>query len=330
MADSRIQRDQERHQRSHKLRNTILIIIAVILIGGGSFAAYKYMMLKNAADKSYKSAGIEKERNTDALLRQKKPISILLMGTDTGELHRSYKGRTDTMMVVTINPKTEKTLITSIPRDTAVNIPGYPAQSPAKINAAYAYGSAKTSIETVQKMLNIPIDYYALINMRGLVQIVDQVGGVTISPLLTFDYEGYHFEHNQPTKMDGKKALAYSRMRYSDPLGDFGREQRQRQLLQTIVNKNGAVSSIMNQGFINSLSKTTQTDLTFGDLTKIVAKYHDARSEIQETYLKNQTGREINYQEMEVTPRSELQAATNKIRESLDLPYKETGSIAIH
>ncbi|USS85863.1 LCP family protein [Fructilactobacillus cliffordii] len=329
MDESRLDRDQ-RPQRSHRTRNIILTIILVLLVGGIAFGSYKYFAVKNAVNKAYNSAGLQKERDTNALLKNKKPISILLMGTDTGELGRTYKGRTDTMMVVTINPNTHKTLITSIPRDTAVNIPGYPDQSPAKINAAYAYGSAKTAIQTVQKMLNIPIDYYAMINMRGLVQVVDQVGGVTISPELTFDYEGYHFTKGQPTKMDGKKALAYSRMRYDDPRGDFGREQRQRQLLEGVVTKSGSVTSLLNQGFIDSIAKNTQTDLQFSDLSAIATGYLSARKNIENTYLSGQSGEVIGGQDMEVTPQSQLQKTTDQIRNSLDLPKATTGDIALN
>ncbi|USS84727.1 LCP family protein [Fructilactobacillus myrtifloralis] len=329
MEESRLQRDQQ-PKKSHHTRNIILTIILVLLLGVVAFGSYKYFAVKNAVDKSYNSAGMKKERDTKALLKNKKPISILLMGTDTGELGRKYKGRTDTMMVVTINPQQHKTLITSIPRDTAVNIPGFADQSPAKINAAYAYGSAKTAIQTVQQMLNVPIDYYAMINMKGLVQIVDQVGGVTIEPELTFDYEGYHFTKGQPTKMDGKKALAYSRMRYDDPRGDFGREQRQRQLLEGVVTKSGSVTSLLNQGFIDSIAQNTQTDLQFSDLSAIATGYLSGRKNIENTYLSGQSGEMIDGQDMEVTPQNELQKTTNQIRNSLDLPSATTGKIALN
>jgi len=76
---------------------------------------HKYESLKNTVKTSYKASGAKKLRNVDAQLSGKKPISILLMGTDTGALGRTFAGRTDSMMVVTINPKTDKTTITSIP-----------------------------------------------------------------------------------------------------------------------------------------------------------------------------------------------------------------------
>ncbi|AEN99635.1 LytR family transcriptional regulator [Lactobacillus sanfranciscensis] len=331
MKESRIQRNQfENKPKNHKKRNIILSVIAVLILILLGFGAYKFASIKGAVDSAYKDSGITKERNTSKLLGQKKPISILLMGTDTGELGRDYKGRTDSMMVITINPKTKKTLITSIPRDTAVNIPGFADEGVNKINAAYAYGSSKTSIETVQKMLNIPIDFYAVLNMHGLEQIINQIGGVNIKPLLTFDYEGYHFTKGVTTHMNGKKALAYTRMRYDDPENDYGRQKRQRQVLEAVAKDGGSVKALLNPGFINLLSKSTQTDMTFGDLTSITKGYLGARDNMDDSYIQGQTGKEINDSVMQVTPESELQNTTNQIRNNLGLPEAETGDIAVN
>lgn len=155
-------------KKKHPVRNTVLIIIAVLLVGTGAFAARTYFNAKNAADTVFKSSGIKKSRNTSAVLNGKKPVSILLLGTDTGALGRNYKGRTDTIILATINPKTKTTTLMSLPRDSEVAVSGFEQDFPTKLNAAYAYGSAGTTIKTVQKWLNVPIDYYALINMGGM------------------------------------------------------------------------------------------------------------------------------------------------------------------
>ncbi|WP_375677642.1 LCP family protein, partial [Lactobacillus delbrueckii] len=159
------------------------------------------------------------------------PIAILLMGTDTGALGRTYKGRTDSIMVAVLNPKTKKTTLVSFERDMQVNLPDYPEYSPSKLNAAYAYGNAKELAKVLKKYFNIPINAYVLINMGGLKTIINKVGGVDITPNLSFTYEGYTFTKGEKTHMDGAKALAYSRMHYDDPEGDYGRQKRQRQIL---------------------------------------------------------------------------------------------------
>lgn len=317
----------QRRKKRHMFLNTLLVIVILILIGVAAFGMSRYRSIKNSVNSSFKASGLTKQRDVNKQLADKKPISILLLGTDTGALGRTYRGRTDSMMVVTINPKTSTTTVTSIPRDTAVSIPGYTKNAPSKINAAYAWGQSKTTIKTVQQMLNIPVDFYALVNMGGMKKVVDKVGGVDITPTLSFKYEGYTFKKGQKTHMDGKKALAYSRMRYSDPQGDYGRQTRQRAVLTALVHKSGSVSTLLNQDFIDSISAQTQTDLTFDDLTKLAKDYRSATKTTKETHLQG-TGKELNDQSMEVMKKSELQRVTNFIRKGLGLSYKKTGTIA--
>lgn len=313
-------------KKKHTLRNVFLSVILLIVLGGTAYGMTRYRSVKNSVDSAFKPSGVTKNRDVNNALNNKKPISILLLGTDTGAFGRDYKGRTDSIMVVTLNPKNNKTSITSIARDTAVNIPGYKKESPAKINAAYSYGQTKTAINTVQKLLNIPIDFYALINLGGLKKIVNQVGGIDVTPSQSFKWEGYTFVKGKKVHMNGAKALAYVGMRYSDPNGDYGRQTRQREVLMTIVHKSGSISTLLNQNFINSLSSQTQTDLTFDDLTVIAKNYRSVREHTDETHIQG-TSAEVSDQSMEVMKKSELQRATNFIRSNLGLSYAKTGDI---
>lgn len=95
------------------------------------------------------------------------------------------------MIVVTINPKTQTTAMVSIPRDTFSEIVGNDTYD--KINHAYWFGGAEMAINTVQKLLGIPIDYYASINMEGLKQMVDAVGGITVNSPLAFTSKRLYF-----------------------------------------------------------------------------------------------------------------------------------------
>ncbi|NLR09041.1 MULTISPECIES: LCP family protein [Lactobacillaceae] len=317
----------QRRRKRHTLRNTIILIILLLLVGGAAYGMSRYRNVKNSVNSSFKASGLTKERDVNKQLNDKKPVSILLLGTDTGALGRNYRGRTDSMMIITLNPSTNKTTITSVPRDTAVSIPSYTKEAPSKINAAYAWGQSKTTIKTVQQMLNVPIDFYALVNMGGMKKVIDKVGGVDITPTLSFKYSGYTFKKGQKTHMDGKKALAYSRMRYDDPKGDYGRQTRQRSVLTALVHQSGSISTLLNQSFIDSISAQTQTDLTFDDLTKLAKNYRSATKTTKETHLQG-TGKELNDQSMEVMKKSELQRVTNFIRNGLGLSYKKTGTIA--
>ncbi|APX71966.1 LCP family protein [Companilactobacillus allii] len=315
------------NRKSHALRNTLLIFLLLLIFGGAAYGMSKYRSVKDSVNSSFKPSGLTKERNVSKQLSSKKPISILLMGTDTGALGRDYKGRTDSMMVVTINPETNKTTMTSIPRDTAVNIPGYKDDSPAKINAAYSFGQAETSIKTVQKLLNIPIDFYALINMGGMEKVVNEIGGVDITPTLTFTYEGNTYTKGKKEHMNGKKALGYSRMRYDDPDGDYGRQTRQRAVLMAIIHKSGSISTLLNQKFIDSIAGQTQTDLTFDNLREIATNYRKATKNVSQNHLQG-TGKSVSDQSMEVMSKKELQRITNIIRGGLGLKHAKTGNIA--
>jgi len=322
-----MEKRQRPRRKRHPIRHLIIILIIALIGGGAAYGMHKYQGIKDSVDQTYKASGVKKLRNVNQVLKDKEPVSILLMGTDTGALGRTFAGRTDSMMVVTINPTTNKTTITSLARDTAVNIPGYEDYGISKINAAYAYGKSKTAITTVQSMLNIPIDFYAIINMGGMEKIIDEVGGVDLTPTLTFSYGGYSFKKGVQTHMNGKKALAYSRMRDDDPLGDYGRQTRQRKVIMALLNKSNSITSLLNQSFISSLAKQTQTDLTFNDLTALATNYRKATSSIKTTHLQG-TSATINGQSMEVASKTELQRVTNYIRNALSLAHKSTGTIA--
>ncbi|MDR3240790.1 MAG: LCP family protein [Lactobacillaceae bacterium] len=295
----------------------VLSIFGALIILVAGLGAYAYIKTDSILKNSYKSANIKKMRDTNALLSAKKPISILLLGTDTGELDRTYKGRTDSMIVATINPKNNKTTLVSIPRDTYIqNIPGYPQYSPAKINAAYAYGSAGTSIKTVQNLLDIPIDYYALINMGGLEKLIDEVGSVTVSSPLTFDYEGYSFTAGQAYNMDGKEALAFSRMRYDDPRGDYGRQDRQRLVIAALLKKLATPANVTNTKLMTALAKNVQTDITFGDMQKFAIGYRSAAHTIVSDHVEG-TGQMIDGQSYQIISKTEIKRVHTEISNQL-------------
>ena len=234
MNDNNLNTRTGQRKKRNKFWRIFWSVVGVIVVCLGIFAWHEYSSVKNAANNAYRSGGITSAENgsKNAVIKSKKPIAILLMGTDTGALGRTYKGRTDSIMVAVLNPKTKKTTLVSFERDIQVNLPDYPEHSPSKLNAAYAYGNAGELAKVLKKYFNIPINAYVLVNMGGLKTIVDKVGGVDIAPVLSFSYEGYTFTKGQKTHMDGAKALAYSRMRYDDPEGDYGRQKRQRQVLQ--------------------------------------------------------------------------------------------------
>lgn len=312
------------HHKRHTVRNVVLVIIGVLVIAGGAFAAVAWKNISSMTSGMYQSSGATKQRNAAAVLSGKKPVSILLLGTDTGDLGRDYKGRTDTMIIMTINPKTKKTTMTSIPRDMYVNLPDYPKYSPAKINAAYAFGGVKESINVVQKEFNVPIDYYVLVNMGGLKKAINQVGGVDVTSPLTFTYNGSSFTAGKSEHMNGQTALNFSRMRYDDPKGDYGRQERQRLVITALLRKSISYKTVLNKSFLDSISNESKTDMTFSQMTKLALSYRNAAKTVKSDNVQG-TGKMISGQSFQMVSTSERQAASNNIRDNLGLKRVNLG-----
>ncbi len=165
-------------------------------------------------------------------------VNVLLLGTDRrpGE---SDPSRTDSIIIVRVDPAKHRVAMLSLPRDLMANIPGY---GYARVNAAYAYGSADLARQTVSQMLGIPIDYYIVVDFEGFIKAIDALGGVDVNvekelydpQFPTMDY-GYTVAHFMPgtQHMDGATALMYSRVRHPD--SDFVRLHRQQAVLTGVL-----------------------------------------------------------------------------------------------
>ncbi len=256
----------------------IVVLLTVAVVGIGTKV---YLDVKGSAGKTYESVKRESpaKRETAVDLEEQEPFSILLLGIDTGDLGRTEQGRSDTMMVATVNPKDKKTTIVSLPRDTYVSIVGHGTDD--KINHAYAFGGAAMSMDTVEKYLDIPIDHYAAINMKGLKELVDAVGGVQVRNEKEFTQSGYTFKHGLNT-LDGDMALAFSRMRKEDPRGDYGRQERQRDIVVGVVKKLLSMDGITKyQEVLNAMETNVTTDMHFADMKKIALNYRDAFTNVK-------------------------------------------------
>lgn len=268
------------------------IAVTLIVIGGGVAA----FALHNTASKIH-SMDSPLSKASDTKTSAGKPVSYLLLGTDTGALGRTEKGRTDTMMVMTVNPNTKTTTMVSLQRDTKITIDGITE----KLNAAYALGDAKQAMTTVEQLLDIKLDGYLLVNMKGLEQLVDAVGGVTVKSPLTFSYEGYSFTENQDVTMNGTEALAFSRMRYDDPHGDYGRQIRQQLVIEAVMNKLKAdPKSALNNDFLDAVSDNVRSNISLTSMRNLATKYRDAGETINRDQMTG-TGEMIDgvsYQEM--------------------------------
>lgn len=181
----------------------MLSVIGVFIIATGSYAFYIWNKAQSTIANIQENIGRDKsdKRDQQVNFKNRDPISILLMGVDE---RKGDRGRSDSLILMTVNPKEQSMEMVSIPRDTRTEIVGKGIQD--KINHAYAFGGTEMAIKTVENFLDVPVDYFVKVNMESFRDIVDAVGGVTVENDLDFTYEGYHFEKGT-IHLDGKKLL---------------------------------------------------------------------------------------------------------------------------
>lgn len=271
--------------KTKKKRTGLKIFLTIVLVLVAGAVAYGYSIYHNlnkAANSVHSPIDRtpEVKRPTELALSKKEPFSVLMLGVDE---RPGDKGRSDTMIVMTVNPEKKSMEMLSIPRDTRVEIVGRGTED--KINHSYAFGGVEMSMNTVEKFLDIPIDYYVKMNMDGFKEIVDAVGGITVNNDLDFSQDGHHFAVGQ-LNLNGKEALSYARMRKNDARGDFGRQMRQRQVIQGVINKGANVSALWKyDDVLKALSNNVETNISFDEMKGIQKNYSSARHNIEQMQI---------------------------------------------
>ncbi|NKE07960.1 LCP family protein [Mesobacillus selenatarsenatis] len=244
--------------------------------------------------------------------KSREPFSVLLLGVDA---RPGDKGRSDTMIVMTVNPEQDSTKMVSIPRDARTMIVGKGFED--KINHAYAFGGPTMAVETVENFLDIPIDYYVQVNMEGFKDIVNAVGGVTVTNDLTFTEGGHDFNQGK-IDLNGEEALAYVRMRKEDPNGDFGRQKRQRQVIQGVINEGRSLSSITKlDEILDALSNNVKTNMTLREMADFQKNYRSASKDLQQIQLQG-AGTTIDKIYYQVFSEEEILAVQNELKTHLE------------
>lgn len=258
-----------------------LIVVALAL------GTKLYIDVKKTAEKTYEpvertstnrlSKSLGKEKS------EKDPFSVLLLGIDTGDFDRTDVGRSDTMILATVNPIKKQTTLLSLPRDIYTDIVGYNTQD--KWNHAYAFGGAAMSMDTVEQFFSVPVDHYISLNMGGFKDLVDAVDGVTVINSKAFTMDGHTFDVGE-LSLNGEEALAYSRMRKEDPEGDFGRQARQRQLATAIMQKMLSMGGITQyEQVLDALGDNMKTDITFDQMKYLTTHSHDTLTNVVSNQL---------------------------------------------
>lgn len=239
----RAERQAQQLKKRKRIRRTVTSVFAAIMVFVLVWPMYLYYL---ANSQITRLEALSQTANTSG-------ETWLIAGSDTridttGEGEKEAwggSGRTDTLMLVrSVGGKSQ---IVSLPRDTAVVIPGRENEGLDKLNAAYYYGGPKLLIATVEKIIGTKVDHYVQVSMTAVPKLVDAVGTINLcyehpvkDPEADLDWPGGCHDS------DGKTALAFARTRKYDPLGDFGRQQRQRQVISKLISSLNTTSTYIN------------------------------------------------------------------------------------
>lgn len=333
-------------KKSKKKTKIIISVILFFLIVGGGYTWF----LVNKASSAVRNAAHDLARGDKSDLRDKavKPItnnvSVLIMGVDESDVRGKEYGeaiRTDALLLATFNKDSKTVKLLSIPRDTYTYIPVEKKKD--KITHAHAFGSTKNgkdggpqaSIDAVEKLMNVPVDYFVKFNFKSFMKIVDDLGGIEVDVPVEFteqdsndNADAIHLKKGVQ-KLNSEEALALARTRHVD--SDAMRGQRQQLVIEAILKKLTSVGSVTKVGnIIDDINGQFVTNLTFDDMLSFYKYGADSSIEKlqiegedcymakgDDTCSKSSGGGRTYYYNPD---KKELANVTNELRSHLGLP----------
>ena len=309
MSESKTRSQLHKKTSKKKIIGRILLGLVAIL---ALVISYYYYQFQSAISKM--------NDNTDDVAISEKlphldPFSVLLLGIDERD---NDTGRTDTMIVVTVNPDEGTMKMLSIPRDSRVEIVGN--NTTEKINHAYARGGIPMTIATVENVLDIPIDFYVAVNMDGFLSIVDVLGDIEVNNDMDLVYRDYAFPKGE-IHLDGEEALIFSRIRYEDPRGDFGRQIRQKQLIEALLSKakNPSILLKMN-GVMDVMGENITMNFSQSQILNLQKLYSKLDKNIEQLQFEQGEGTRLNGYWYYLLDEQELEMVQNDLKQHLELP----------
>lgn len=266
--------------------SAILVTSALICIT--TYFVYLSKQAEVAADNAYEE--IEREAKREEKVEPiKDNISVLFVGVDDSEKRSQGENSSlsDALILATLNNKQKSVKLVSIPRDSYVYIPY--VQHRDKITHAHSFGGTLASIETVEELLEVPIDYYVKMNFNAFVDVIDALGGVKVEvpyDILELD------ENDQRTVdlkkgfqlLDGRETLALARTRKLD--SDIERGKRQQEILKAIITKAATPTSLTKyDDVIEAVGDNMRTDMTFSEMKSLISYLSQGVPQMESLYL---------------------------------------------
>ena len=246
-----------------------LVPLLVLALGATTYAATLYVKAQNVFNGSYDpvAASAKREQAIDPL---EDNFSILFIGIDDSD-ERDYQGnsRSDALILATFNKDQKSIKLLSIPRDSYVYVPEKGVTT--KINAAHAAGGPKATMDTVEELFDIPVDYYVRMNFHAFIDVVDSLDGIEVDvPYEMYEMDSHdkknaiHLEEGLQT-VDGEEALAFARTRKQD--SDIQRGERQQEVLKAIISKATSVGALTKYtNVMEAVGDNMTTNLQFSQI----------------------------------------------------------------
>lgn len=267
---------KKRKQKKRKLLIYIAIPILIFIGLGATYVGAVLNKAENIVSSSYEDGG----REQGSELREEIPdptkdnISILFVGIDQGGARQdpNTKGLSDALILATFNKQDHSVKMLSIPRDSYVYVPSEDTFT--KITHAHAYDGVKGSIDTIEHLLDIPIDYYVRLNFDAFIDVIDALNGVKVD----VPYEVYEMDSNDvkgaihltpgEQLLSGEEALAFARTRRKD--SDLERVKRQQQLMSAILDRAISMNAALNiTSLFDAVGDNMTTNLKWNEIKSL-------------------------------------------------------------
>lgn len=262
----------KRKKRNRRILFFTLLPILILSISAVVYGGYLFTKASDVAANSKEdlARGEQSEKRITAVDPKKDSISVLIMGVDESNVRDFGDAtRTDALILATFNIKDKSVKMVSIPRDSYVYIPVEEQND--KITHAHVYGGTEGTIETVEELFDIPVDYFAKLNFHAFIDVVDALDGITVNVPITFTEQdsndtagAIHLEEGLQ-ELDGEEALALARTRKID--SDIERGKRQQLVLRAIIDKAISIGSITKYSDVmESMGNNLTTNMEFREM----------------------------------------------------------------
>ncbi|HWK24798.1 MAG TPA: LCP family protein [Ureibacillus sp.] len=289
----------ERHTKKRKstkfsmVLKVLLLLAASLLICVTAYGVYITKKAETAANKSYEEVDREMSDKRQAEVKPLEDnVSVLFIGVDDSEerAQGSDHSRSDALILATLNNKDKSVKLVSIPRDSYVYIPYKDKKD--KITHAHAAGGTLATIETVEELFDIPVDYYVRMNFNAFIEVVDALDGIEVD--VDLPYAFYEKDENDKKtiylepglqELNGREALSLARTRYVD--SDIMRGKRQQDIIKAIAKKATNVTAITKYGnVIEAIGDNMKTDMTFDEMKSFFSYFTEGMPQIDSLTLK--------------------------------------------